>query len=190
MKNLNELNEVLIKNGSGISGFKEFRVKDEKKPGTLNVRLPLQRLPYSADLSTELVPEIEPFSCAGGDPKTTEKAGDFAPRANLGDVLNVEAALPDPTGISLKVTIAPEKFESKDVSAFHVVLRPKSAALPAWVDSWNMNDPEIELWHRDPASFQGTRTYNLKYFLQTLWTTTQNTHRPRVADLYFYVDPD
>lgn len=94
-----------------------------------------------------------------------------------------------PEGISLKINIAPEKLEENKTTAFHIILRPKQSSLPDWVNKWNMNDAEIEVWSKNKNQFDGTRTYNLHHFLQTLWTTTQNVRQPKVADFYLYIKP-
>lgn len=186
-KNINEVSEVLVKNDNNLTDFREFRVKDKSKPASFEAALPFKPLSNDIDLSNELVPEIEALTCTNSG---AQNPSAFSGNQNLQAALSVDATFTKPEGLSLKVTVAPEKFDNAEVNAFRVILRPKTIELPKWIAEWNMSDPEIEVWHKNPPSFDGSRTYNLRYFLQTLWSTTQNVHRPKVADFYCYIKPD
>lgn len=181
-KNINELSGTIVKNDQNLNNFGEFRVKDASKPAVIEVNLPFQKLPGIINFSEQLEPEINSMVCSGG-------ASSFVQQPAIRDALSIDAKTTKPEGINLIINIAPEKIEKDEVNAFHLILRPKQSSLPDWVNEWNMTDAEISDWSRNKNQFNGTKTYNLKHFLQTLWTTTENVHKPKVADFYLYIKP-
>lgn len=190
-KNVNELSGTIVKNDQNLNDFGEFRVRDGSKPASIEVQLPFKQLPVTVNLPEQLEPEITSSLCTTAQPAGAGggNAGAFVPLPAAPDALDVDAKLLKPEGISLKLIITPDKLERSGVNAFRLILRPKQSSLPDWVSGWNMTDSEISGWRQNPKQFDGTRTYNLQHFLQTLWATTANTHRPVVADLYLYIKP-
>lgn len=190
-KNINELSGTIVKNEQNLNNFGEFSVRKETEPAEIHLLLPFQKLPDIVNLSGELEQEINSFVCTineSADVNTQNKSS-FAPQSSVNNAVNIEEKNITPEGIKLKIKVMPEKLESGEVNAFQIILRPQQASLPNWVDEWNMTDSDINPWIKNPEQFDGTKTYNLKHFLQTLWTTTQNVHKPKVAEFYLYIKP-
>lgn len=185
-KNINELSGTIVKNEENLSDFGEFRVRDSGKPAVIEAQLPFQKLPGTVNVSEELELEVSSLICSGANAENTSS---FAPQPAVMNAISTDAKVTKSEGINLKINVAPEKLERDEVSAFHLILRPKQLSLPDWINEWNMTDSEISIWSKNKNQFDGTKTYNLKHFLQTLWTTTQNVHKPKVADFYLYIKP-
>jgi len=190
-KNINELNAVIVSNEQNLTNFGEFRIRKEREPAVIEAKLPFQQLSGIVNFSEQLEPEVESMICsqAGSSDSGAGNTRSFTSYPSAAGAIVVNAQLNKPEGINLKIDVAPEKLEGSEVNAFHLILRPKQTSLPGWIDEWNMTDSEIEMWKRNPAEFNGTKTYNLKHFLQTLWTTTLNVHKPKAADFYLYIKP-
>lgn len=190
-KNINELSGTIIKNEQNLNDFGEFRIRDAAKPATIELTLPFRQLPGTVNLSEQLEPEINSMVCTKSESAdaNAKNTSSFVQQSAVATALDVDAKVTKPEGIVLKINIAPEKLDGNEVNAFRIILRPKQSSLPDWIDEWNMTDSEISVWNKNPAQFDGTKTYNLKHFLQTLWTTTQNVHKPKVADFYLYIKP-
>lgn len=191
-KNINELSGTIVKNEENLNDFGEFRIRDDTKPSSVEVQLPFKQLPGTVVISPELEPEVTALLCVAVQPSDSNTGGGsrlFVQRIGDAGALNIDARIMKTDGINLKIAIAPDKLEKKDVNAFHLILRPRQSSLPAWVGNWNMSDSEISSWKKNPKQFGGSRTYNLQHFLQTVWTTTENMSKPVVADLYLYIKP-
>lgn len=190
-KNINELSGTIIINDQNLNDFGEFRVRDGARPASIEVQLPFKPLPGTVDISARLEPETTSLLCAAAQATGSdagEGARSFVPHGTA-EALEIDAKIMKPDGINLKINISPDKLEQSDVNAFRLILRPEQSALPAWVGDWNMTDSDVSSWRKNPKQFDGTRTYNLQRFLQTVWATTENTHKPVVADLYLYIKP-
>jgi hypothetical protein len=188
-KNINELSGTIVSNDQNLNNFGEFRVRDGAKPAAVEVQLPFRQLPGTVNLSEQLEPEVSSLLCATAQSTDAKYTSSFAPQPEASQALDINAKIIKPGGIDLKINIAPEKLEKSGVNAFHLILRPKQSVLPDWVGEWNMTDSDVSVWHKNPKQFDGSRTYNLQHFLQTLWATTENIHKSKVADLYLYVKP-
>lgn len=188
-KGANEVSGVLIKAENKDNIYREFKVKDNIETASFSADLPFQSLPNTVNFSDQLVSDgIEAFSCSNST-STTANAGsklNFVPNAENQSTLDIEAIAVEKQKIRLKIGIPTKKFESETIYGFHIILRPKEYSLPPWINEWNMTGEQIEAWRKNPASFDGTRTYNLLPFLQTLWETTRQVHNPKVADFYIY----
>jgi hypothetical protein len=69
------------------------------------------------------------------------------------------------------------------VYLFDITLRPQLTAynIPSWFSEWDMNDTNI-------SENNGATTLNLYKFLTSLWQANWQTHKPKVAHLYCYVE--
>lgn len=192
IKNLNDVSEVLVKSNGNASEYKELKVVNKKKQSDFITKLPFEKLPNTIEFGNELEPEIQSWTCNKNENNDSNLADSlsFASNPNAKNALNISAALADSKTIEFNLTVNPEKFDNEDVNCFRIVLRPQKFMLPKWVDEWNMTDEQIDAWYKSPASFEGSKTYNLKRFIQDLWTTTGKTHLPKVADFYLYIKPD
>lgn len=188
-KNVNELSGTIIKNEQNLTDFGEFRIRDAAKPAVIEVRLPFRQLPATVNISEQLEPQIETLLCSPGQSPEAGNTRSFTAQPSAVETLVFEEKAVKSGGIHLKINVASEKLEKDEVTAFHIILRPKQSTLPEWIERWNMTDSEISAWSKNATGFDGTKTYNLKHFLQTLWTTTQNVHKPKVADFYLYIKP-
>ncbi|MBK8809280.1 MAG: hypothetical protein IPN69_00910 [Acidobacteria bacterium] len=88
--------------------------------------------------------------------------------------------------IYLSVTAITDKFD-KQLSnhCFQITLHPSDFTLPRWISDWNLTGEQVELFYKN-KNFDGSRTYNLAPFLQTILESTVQTHNPKVADFYCY----
>lgn len=190
IKNMNDVSEVLVKSENGAAEYKELKVVNKGKPSIFVANLSFKQLPKTIGIGTQLEPEIKSWVCRKPDNSDSSAPATFVENPTVKDALDVSAAITKPEIIEFKLKVKPEKFDSDEVNCFQIILRPKEYVLPAWIDEWNMTDGQIDLWHKSPATFEGTKTYNLKRFLQDLWGTTQKSHNPKVADFYCYIKPD
>lgn len=187
IKNMNDVSGVLVKDENGAAEYKELKVVNKGKPAIFTANLPFKQLPKTIDIGIQLETEIKSWVCRKPDNSNSSATVSFVENSGVKDALNISAAITKPETIEFKLTVNPEKFESDKVNCFQIILRPKEYGLPKWIDEWNMTDSQIDLWYKSPATFEGTKTYNLKRFLQDLWGTTQKSHNPKVADFYCYI---
>ncbi len=85
--------------------------------------------------------------------------------------------------INVKIKVFPEKLEPQSTNCFRLSLYASKNSLPDWVADWNMSVQQIEEWKKKGTPFDGSKTYNLSPFLQTILNTT----KPKVADFYLFV---
>ena len=191
-KNVNDVSGVLVKSNGNVAAYKELKVVNGKKPATFTAQLPFEKLPNTIDFGTQLEPEIESWTCRKIENNESNQNNGlpFAANPNVKDALDISSSFVDANTIEFNLTIHTEKFDNNEVNCFRILLRPKEFALPEWTDGWNMTDEQIDEWYKNPTSFDGSKTYNLKRFIQDLWVTTGKSHSPKVADFYLYIKPD
>lgn len=188
-KGVNEVSGVLIKVENKDNIYKEFKLKDNIDVAFFSAQMPFQPLPNIVNFSEQFVDSVEAFNCPNSDSNTanTENKLTFASDAGNQSVLGIQSSMVENQRINLKLEIPTKKLESETIYGFHIILRPKEYSLPKWINEWNMTGEQVEEWRKNPASFDGTKTYNLLPFLQTLWETTRQVHNPKVADFYIYL---
>lgn len=191
-KNANELRGTIVKNEKNLTDFAEFRIRDGKKPATIEMQLPFSRLSNTVDFKGQLAVEVESLVCGPVQQgnSDTAKASRFILSEKVANSIKIDGQLIGSDKIGLKLNINSSELGMNTINAFKVTIRPAQATLPAWIDVWDMTDPEIESWHKNPSEFDGTKTYNLKHFIQSLWITTKTIHDPKVGELFLYVKSD
>jgi hypothetical protein len=90
--------------------------------------------------------------------------------------------------ITVEAKLTASSLPGDGIYCFKVVLRPKGYDMPEWISNWDMPIGEIEKWRRNPTEFDGATTYNMKAFLNDLWDTIVQLHRPKIAEFYCYVE--
>lgn len=199
IKGLNEVTNVLVENGGQDANFKELTVKSGSTH-YLETQIHLQRFPNSTEFS-ELEAFIGGCSCQtnaikpnGSDTadqnssakvaENIEEIASSALKVNA-DLINDGEDTPakNKNKIKLKITVNPERLETQATNCFHISLFAAKNSLPNWVSEWNLSIQQLETWKREKIPFDGSKTYNLHPFLQTLL----NLNNPKAADFYLFV---
>ncbi|MBK8464914.1 MAG: hypothetical protein IPL32_03705 [Chloracidobacterium sp.] len=186
-KGVNEVNGVLVSSQRGELSYKEFKVKGNLPVGTISAEIPYRPLANTVAFE-HLQPSIEAFTCSSSDKKAgnADAVGQTIPNPAIAPALRITGELVNNEKIGLKLEIEAKRLDPKAICGYHVILRPASYLMPAWIDDWNMTGEQVETWHRDAGTFDGSKTYNLAPFLQTLWETNRQVNNPKVADFYCY----
>ncbi len=182
---INEVNGVLVQPQGGEHQYKEFRIKGNARDTWLAADLRFERLPNVAEFEN-LKPSIEAFNCGAAPIAAGTETGSEGYVANdaLSDALGITAA-ESGNGLQIRIDVDQSRLGQGQIAAYRIVLKPERYAMPAWVNEWNMTDEQIESW-RTAGTLDGSKTYNLTPFLQTLWEMNKQVHDPIVADLFAF----
>jgi len=186
-KGVNEVNGVLVSSQRGELPYKEFKVKENSDVGNITAEVPFRPLANTVTYD-QLQSTVEPFTCSSTDKKDGDSGagGQTVSNPGIATAVRIAGQVIDNAKIGLKLEVDRKKLDPKVISGYRVILRPSNYVMPAWIDDWNMTGEQIEAWQREPASFDGSKTYNLAPFLQTLWETNRQVNNPKVADFYSY----
>lgn len=169
----------------------QFRVRGN--PPSAGFAATLKYAPLSRTVgpaTPALVDEVTAFKCGptpGQDGKQPRQPGAMTENGAAARAFKVNRAELTGSGLALAAEVTPSLLPGDGIYCYKVVLRPQDYKLPDWVSQWDMDGRRIEEWKRAPGDFGGSTTYNLKPFLDNLWATTLQVHRPKVAELYCYV---
>jgi hypothetical protein len=187
--------------------IKQFRVRDAAKPASFSATLKYSPLSYTVGSNPPaLEPEITGWRCDPGKtdaaPKPGgEQAGTKGEGAEAGHeaskspvdapevsrTFQVKSAGLSGSDLKFECALTPASLTGNGIYCFRMILRPKEYPLPSWISEWDMNTRQIEEWKRNPRNFNGSTTFNLAHFLGDLWDTVVQTHRPKVAEVYCYI---
>lgn len=197
-KGINDISgsQKIIYEISPHSNFKEFKVRQSAIGSYFSTKVNVKTIEDTIEFG-DLHSSISGCVCEGNDLDRTQgdtKGGATSARSVGTDALNVTPTLADKTSesdrndrsISLRIDVNAGRLELDSTNCFHVQIEPQKFILPTWVAQQNMTGQEIELWKKEPSSFDGSKTFNLQPFLETLMNSSVES-RPKVADFYLYL---
>ncbi|MBI3650567.1 MAG: hypothetical protein HY231_05910 [Acidobacteria bacterium] len=162
-----------------IKQFKQFRLRDSSSTASLIAALAYTPLRYTMTFNPAAVDtEISAWKFTNPHLESNEEAKQAV---KVNGINFTEGKM------NVELTLNAMQLPAKSIHCFRVVLRPKEYRLPEGFSRWDMPLNLVEEWRRHPQSFNGATTYNLKPFLNDLWETLVQLHKPKIADFYFFV---
>jgi hypothetical protein len=169
----------------------QFRIRGTPPAASFAATFKYSGLPYTLQAgSPNLLSEVGAFHCRPkpkGEDNSNRPPDTLIESSEAGRALKVTKATLSGTELRLEAEVTPSLLPEDATYCYKVVLRPQEYQLPNWISDWDMDDKKVEEWKREPASFNGSLTYNLKHFLTNLWATTLEVHKPKVAEVYCYI---
>src|SRR5204862_5922712 len=94
------------------------------------------------------------------------------------EALVIKNANSDSEGQSLQfeAEVRPKALPGPGNYCYRIIFRPSTYSLSSWVTEWDLTLSQINATRTNQQQFDGSRTYNLKSFLDTLWGATQEKH--------------
>jgi len=140
----------------------------------------------SDELSTVLQPRLE-LQHSHPLPVAT-----ITPTSNLAPDGIDSPGLDEKAEFYLTLTIDSARLEpSVYLYAFRILWTADLDAfqLPNWCQEWDMDLAQLPKWVSHPATFDGSKTLNLKSFISDLWATMIEDSPLSVGQLYLYLNP-
>lgn len=169
----------------------QFRIRGTPPLAGFAATLKYSPLPYTPEpASSELVPVVTAFKCGGGERASNSlerHPESLAENGEAARAFTVKTARLSGSEVKIEVEVTPASLPGDATYCYRFVLQPRDYHLPGWISEWDMDGRKIEEWKRAPNSFNGSTTYNLNHFLSDLWATTLQVHKPKVAEIYCYI---
>lgn len=166
--------------------IEEFKIVGSPDVAEFNMELNYHPLTDIVLTSQELDAEVTAWNCGEKSNANAQAMQESAEARNSFKIKTAKLS-DDNQKIQLGAQIDPKTLPGDGIYSFRVVLRPRDYLLPEWIGDWNMRAELIDGWHRNPAEFDGSKTYNLENFLRTLWGAALDAHHPKSAILYCYI---
>lgn len=169
----------------------QFRIADGSIPqASFTAKLKYGGLPYTMPMeSPELEAEVVAYMCGTPDGSSGGQQP-LLQNDELKRAFAVKDAAVNESTVDFKAEVTPAFLPGTGIYSFRVILRPKEYKSPSWFKEWNMDMGQVEAWKKSPRDFNGATTFNLEAFLTNLWATSQQLHRPKVAEFYCYIKRD
>lgn len=89
---------------------------------------------------------------------------------------------------TLKLNLVPTTLPGNGIYRYGIIVRPSRDAynVSHWWNDWDMDLSRIDKWRRNPKTFEGSKTLNLKPFMNNLWQANFLAHQPKIARIYCY----
>jgi hypothetical protein len=89
---------------------------------------------------------------------------------------------------TLKLNLVPTTLPGNGIYRYGIIVRPSRDAynVSHWWNDWDMDLSKIDKWRSDLKTFEGSKTLNLKPFMNNLWQANFLTHQPKIASIYCY----
>lgn len=173
------------------AGVKDARVREFKLVGDADIasfkaEMKFAPLRYVVETNSELNADIAAWKC---DDKVQNLPAPLVESSSAREAFNIRNASlnSEKHTLQFEAQIKPKALPGPGNYCYRIILRPATYQLSSWISEWDLPIMQIEAARKNQQGFDGSRTYNLKSFLNTLWGATQEKHRPKVADLYCYL---
>jgi hypothetical protein len=189
----NKLVEIsdLLPLGTKNSRARQFKISGTPPSAGFVATLNYSALRYTLEPnSPQLEPEITAWKLEPKEASVDKGANQLAGIIESNEAkraFNVKVASISGSEIKLETELSPALLPADSVHCFRIILRPKEYRTPSWLSDWDMDTRQIEEWRKNPPSFNGATTFNLKHFLENLWATTVQLSQPKVAEVYCYI---
>lgn len=188
----------LLPTGTKNGNAKQFRIRRSTEPASFSAVLSHAPAPSVVEPEpSPLAAEVTAWRCTGNRGSAAAGSGQNAAEAekptSLVDTpaaqgaLSVKNAEISGSELRLRAEVSPSSLPGDGVYCFRIQLRPKGYRSPLWFSEWNMTQDDAERWRQSPKDFNGAMTLNIKDFLESLFVTVLQSQRPKVAELYCYV---
>jgi len=178
MEEIRGLAEVtnIISTTSQDSRVKQFIIRKDSNVG-FTATLKYNQLPYTIPFDTKkLTTEViaKQFDFNDGFKENSDAKQSF----------NIEYL----DSLKLKVNLTPTTLPGNGIYSYEIIISPSKNAYKGtyWWNDWDMDLSRIDKWRRNPKSFEGSKTLNLKPFMNNLWQANFLTHQPKIARIYCY----
>lgn len=186
----NKIVEVggLIPIGAKDTRIKQFRIRGLPQTASFAADLQYQPLNHVIESAPELVSEVRSWKCEESAGKNrSHEPESLIENSEAQRAFNIKSARVTANSVQIEANVVPAALPGDAIYCFEVILRPSGYRMPDWISQWDMDAKQIEEWKKNPKKFQGWTTFNLKYFLDNIWETIVQSHGPKVADLYCYI---
>jgi hypothetical protein len=166
---------------------REFKIVGDADEAGFASEMKFNFLPYLVDTSPNLEPDIAAWKC-------DEKSAQTAQGGQLVESLSAREAFTlsksnlerESNVLQFEAQIKPKALPGTGNYCYRIILRPATYQLPRWISEWNLNIGQIEAARSNKQGFDGSKTYNLQRFLNTIWGATQDRHRPKLTTIFCY----
>ncbi len=181
IQGLAEVTNILSSNLQD-SRVKQFIVRKDANVGftvTLKYNLLSYTIPFnSKQLEAKVIAAL--YDPAGKFQESKEAAQSF----------NIEKISYLTNAFRLKGNLTPTTLPGNGIYRYEIIVHPSKDAYNVvhWWSDWDMDLSKIERWRRNPKTFDGSKTLNLRLFMDNLWQKNFLVHQPKIARIYFYFE--
>lgn len=177
---LQEVTNIVLTNLQD-SRIKQFNIRKDSDVG-FTVTLKYNQLPYTIPFDAKHL-------------KSDIIAEQYDPTAEFKESREVHQSLSHEIesinlkkGFKLKLSLSPTTLPGNGIYRYGIIVRPSRDAynVSHWWNDWDMDLSRIDNWRRNPKTFEGSKTLNLKPFMNNLWYANFLTHQPKIARIYCY----
>ncbi|MDA3835075.1 MAG: hypothetical protein PF495_16950 [Spirochaetales bacterium] len=160
--------------------IKQFRVLDDDKPVKVSFSIPYSHARYAPQLdATSFVPDATVLEYKNGIQESlVNTTGKLSAQANL-----------KKGSLSLVLEVAPGVLNEHAKHRAHIVIQPEESAyrLPSFVSAWDLRFPKtIPLDNEKKLMEIGSKTQNLKFFMESLFFSNYRVNKPKLFESYIY----
>lgn len=179
-QNLASVNN-LVEKAKNSNEIPQFRINKTESKASFNVKLKYYPLPYCRNFDIKkLETTIE---------AKTYKNGKLQNISNLPNAIAVKNVDIKGNVLSFDVELSVKNIPLDNASLFEISFSPniESYLTPEWVTLWNMNSSKIQEWIQKPETFEGGTTINLERFINGLWQSNVQIHKPQIGSFCFFI---
>lgn len=180
IQGLAEVTNIILTNSEDYR-IKQFVVRKDSDVG-LTATLKYNLLRYTAPF------EVKKLEARVAATQYDTAGSKFQDSKEAAKSLNVEKITSLKDGITLTINLTPTTLPGDGIYCYEITMRPSRDAfnIPEWCKNWDMDSTKIDLWKKNPKSFDGSRTLNLKMFVNDLLQKTTLIHEPKIGRVYCY----
>lgn len=157
--------------------FKDFNIVGNPQTASFTVKYDYEPLPYTVSFNPNIKADIAALTCQNSD---SQSGGNRALQVKS-IVFNQNENI---ASVEFTGELTPSEIPDRGIYPYKITLFPQDFVLPAWINEWDMDISQLNKWRKSPELFEGSKTYNLKNFLNNLWMTTQRFQKPVLSEQF------